>query len=273
MRKINASLAPKRAEIYIKLGLSKMKAIFPKQARWGRLGRLIAAAVSCLVAAYAPATLAANPTIFMQSATLNGASDSLTVTRIPVQDAAGNITYKNVAMKFNVDAQGRLSLRPGSFTITAAPNLLVGQFKPGVYQGSEHGYNNDTHCNAASEGDSVKYDVGSPGVLPGGRAAASMNSRPAYCADGFNAAWFCGPIAGHPNEAALRSAGITSTSLCWGSVQVTNNDKSNYDTYPGWQTGDIIGAVQIGNQISIHNFGNDNIENGVLVFTLCPTCR
>ena len=242
----------------------KMKIIYRIHYGWGKFVHLTAAAVIVLVSNYAPATLAAVPTIFMQSATINGASDALALTRIPVQDAAGKITYKNIIMAFDVDDQGKLSLRPSSFKITTSPTLLVGQFKQGVYQGSVHA--------SYYPYEVVLYDVGSPGVLTGGRTAGSIHSRPVSGAHEFNAAWVCGSIKGHPNEAALKAAGITSSSLCWGSVQVTNND-SRIDTYPGWKSGDIIGAVQTGNSLSIYNFGDDNVENAALVFTLCPTCQ
>jgi|GEM_PF-6876441 len=241
----------------------KTKTIYRKHCSWRQFGHLTAAAVIVLVSGYAPAILAAVPTIYMQSATINGASDALALTRVPVQDAAGKIAYKNIVMAFDVDDQGKLSLRPGSFKITASPALLVGQFKPGVYQGSVWD---------PTDHDTVLYDVGSPGVLTGGRTAGSINSRPTRSTDQFNAAWVCGPIKGHPNEAALKAAGITSSNLCWGSVQITNSSNS-YDTYPGWKSGDIIGVVQTGNSLSIHNFGDDNVENAALVFTLCPTCQ
>jgi hypothetical protein len=49
---------------------------------------------SALVGAlHVPSSLAGTPTIYMQSATLSGASNIVTIGRVPVQDAAGKITY------------------------------------------------------------------------------------------------------------------------------------------------------------------------------------
>lgn len=207
---------------------------------------------------------AAEPKVLMESAVMQGAGDTVKITRIPVLDSTGIIRYRDVAMQFDVSDAGQLSLRPRSFKITASPTLQVGQFKPGVYHGSAEGicYPQPT----------VLYDVGSPGVLPGGRTGASINSRPTCGTDEFNAAWVCGPIKGHPNQAALTAAGITSSTLCWGTVQITNSD-TQYTTYPGWRSGDIIGVAQTGNSIAVHNFGSDNIENTALAFSLCPTCK
>lgn len=221
----------------------------------GKLDRFGATIVIASALAYVPAMVSAAPTIFMQSATIQGASDKVTVNRVPVQDAAGNITYKNVVMAFNVDPQGRLSLRPGSFTITPSPILNVGAFKPGTYRGYQTSYGGGT------------FKVGSPGIGPGGRISGSIQRVTTSPRDAFNANWISGPIAGHPNQAQLNAANIASTAYNWGVMGTAGE----YTTSSGWNAGDIIGVIQNGDQLSIVNYGNDNIPDATLSFDLCPT--
>jgi hypothetical protein len=216
-----------------------------------------------VISIYSPSTLAVDPKIFLESSVIKGAGGIVKIRRVPVQDSAGAIKYLDISLSFDVNDAGEISLSPGSPQITPSPKLKVGEFKQGVYTGSLEG---------------VLYDVGSPGIGPGGRAAGSINSRPRLLGsstcrtDRLSVSWVTGPIQGHPNEAALTAAGITSTTLSWGAVSVMDDNCSDVNDYPGWENGNIIGAIQTGNQLSIHNFGNDNAEDSVLVFTLCPTC-
>jgi hypothetical protein len=200
---------------------------------------------------------AATPQIFLENAVLNGAGDTVVISRVPVMDSAGTITYQNISLIFRVDNAGILSLDQGSPVITFSPAIAIGAFQPGVYKGS-----------VATD---ILYDVGSPAILPGGRISASLNSRPTSCSDHLNIGWVTGPIMGHPNEIALNTAQITSTAYSWGTVGIQNGCWP--DTYPGWNDGDIVGVVQTGDQISVHNLGHTNVEKSVLVFTLCPTCH
>lgn len=212
-----------------------------------------------VISIYSPSTLAVDPKIFLESSVIKGAGGIVKIIRVPVQDSAGAIKYLDISLSFDVDNAGNLSLSPGSPQITPSPNLKVGEFKQGVYVGSIR---------------RVLYDVGSPGIGTGGRAAGSLNTRggtePCGKDGRLDASWVTGPITGHPNEAALTAAGITSTAFSWGTVAVRDSGCANI-RYPGWENGNIIGVIQTGNQLSIHNFGKDNVEDSVLVFTLCPT--
>jgi hypothetical protein len=212
------------------------------------------------ISIYSLSALAVDPRIFLESSVIKGAGGIVKIRRVPIQDSTGAIKYRDISLSFDVNNAGEISLSPGSPQITPSPRLKVGEFKQGVYVGSLAG---------------ILYDVGSPGVGPGGRAAGSINSRPrppGGCrGDRLSVSWVTGPIQGHPNEAALTAAGITSTALSWETAAVMDDNCSDVD-YPGWENGNIIGAIQTGDQLSVHNFGNDNVEDGVLVFTLCPTC-
>ncbi|MGH8527402.1 MAG: hypothetical protein ACREXY_25305, partial [Gammaproteobacteria bacterium] len=153
---------------------------------WSRVGRFSLATAAALVAGHAGA---ATPTVFMESATIAGASDAVTLTRVPVQDAAGEITYKNVRLFFSVDSFGALTLPPASIQITASPTLAVGAFKPGNYDG---------YVVSACSSCRNDFKVGSPGVGSGGRISGSIQRINVFRSgiDTFNANWTSGAITG-----------------------------------------------------------------------------
>jgi hypothetical protein len=205
---------------------------------------------------HAQVSLAA-PTIYMQSATINGASNVITVSRVPVLNGAGVITYKDISMGFIVDTLGNVTFNNAALRIVASPVLNVGAFKPGTYYGYS-GYN-DGHT----------FKVGAPGVGTGGRISGSISRITSISPDIFNASWTSGPIAGHPHQAKLTAAGITSTAFNWGVMGTAGG----YTQEGGWKAGDIIGTVQNGNQLSIVNYGIDNKADATLTFDLCPTAN
>jgi hypothetical protein len=227
----------------------------------GNFGHFTTATVAILVSGYAQATLAGDPALFMQSATIKGAANALTLRRVPAQDADGKITYKDISMRFDVDAFGNVTLNTDSVKITPSPTLKVGEFKQGTYNGY-HACDilSPPRCDAT-------FKVGSPGVGSGGRISGSIQRISGRDDDEFSASWTSGPIAGHPHEAKLNEAGITSTAYNWGVMGTAGSHTQN----SGWKAGDIIGAVQAGGNLTLVNFANDNKADSTLAFTLCPT--
>ena len=198
----------------------------------------------------------------MQQATINGAADAVTLTRVPVRKADGSIIYKDISLFFNVDSVGNVTLPPTFVQITPSPTINVGAFKPGAYSG----YMVFTYCPPDSNDD---FTVGSPGVGSGGRISGSIQRVTCSSGNVFHASWTSGPITGHPLQAQLNAAGITSTAYNWGVMGTAGNQT----VVSGWKAGDIIGAVQTGNQLSLVNFGVDNKADTALAFTLCPTAN
>jgi hypothetical protein len=241
----------------------KTKALHGRHHRRDSFSFLIAATAVGLVSAYAPASLGVEPAIFMQSATISGAGNALTLGRVPVKDANGKITYKDISMLFTVDNAGNVTLDPQSVSITSSPPLNAGTFKPGHYRGYKA-------CNEADcKGD---FTVGTGGGN-GGRISGSIQrinifqgAGSADISDVFNASWTSGPINGHPDEAKLKAAGITSTAYSWGVMGTAGA----FTKGSGWRAGDIIGAIQTGNQLTLVNFGDDNKSDASLTFDLCP---
>jgi hypothetical protein len=227
-----------------------------KHYSWGKLEHLTAAAVIGLISGYAPEILAATPTIYMQSATINSAGDAVTLTRVPVMNAAGTILYKDISMLFDVDNLGNVTLPSALVRITTSPTINVGAFKPGTYNGYSVNGNN-------------VFKVGSPGIGSGGRISGSIQRITLSSADVFNASWTSGPITGHPFQAQLNAAHITSTAYNWGIMGTAGQ----FTVSSGWKAGDIIGTVQNGNQLSLVDFENTNTAKRSLTFTLCPTAN
>jgi hypothetical protein len=141
----------------------------------------------------------AQPRALFQWGTPSGTESKMNVSRVPVVDAAGNIRYFDVAIAFNVDGAGKLTLNSTASKITASPTLTVGAFRPGTYLGGSF---------------TCEHVVGTPGVAGGGRISGSIAQS--NCGVTFNASWVNGPIAGHPNEGALRAAAITFQGYAWG---------------------------------------------------------
>ena len=215
------------------------------------------ATVACLLYAlsFLSTSVQAQPRAFLQLGAPSGVENRMSITRVPVSDKNGTIKYYDVSLVFNVDSAGRLTLNTGATKVTASPNVAVGAFKPGIYQGGRF------VCD--------EYTVGAPGIVGGGRVAGSIADK--NCGLGylsFSASWVTGPIAGHPNEAALRAAGITYQGYSWGIVGDVGDDWPEI----GWDPGDLIGVVQSGQQLVIHNFGDDKEEDSSIAFTLCPDC-
>lgn len=203
----------------------------------------------------APREAEAQPRAFFQWGTANGVENRLSISRVPVTDGRGGVKYYDVSLVFNVDNTGRLTLNTGASRITASPNVAVGAFRPGKYYGGRF------NCD--------EFIVGAPGVVQGGRISGSIADDGCLLGDlSFNASWVAGPITGHPNEGALRAAGITYQGYSWGLVGEVGYD---WDA-SGWNPGDLIGVVQSGQQLILHNFGDDNREDTSVVFTLCSSC-
>jgi len=110
-----------------------------------------------------------------------------------------------------------------------------------------------------------------PGVGDGGRISGSIQRINVVSSgfDTFNANWTSGAITGHPHQAKLNAAGITSTAFNWGVMGAAGSGTVS----SGWKAGDIIGVIQNGNQLCIVNFGVDKNADTSLAFTLCPTAN
>jgi hypothetical protein len=212
--------------------------------RVGGVGQMIVFGMALAGFAVASGAAQADPSIKLDQGAIVGADDTISATRIPVTSASGRISYVDITLPFLVDGTGRVTLNTAGVTIVPSPRVLVGAFRAGRYL----------------SGGGTEYLVGTPGTGPGGgRVTTSIQ---AITSTTLSANWVSGPIAGHPYEARLRAANITSTAQTWGIVQ-----SSSSSILP---PGAIIGAVQSGDQLTLTSFGSDNIPDSGLTLRLCP---
>ena len=205
------------------------------------------------VACYASAAIAAEPTAFFEDASIVGGRQTITVTRVPVTNSTGGVTYYDVDLGFAVDAAGHLTLAPDSPVITKSITLKTAHFKAGVY------------TSAAS----APISVAGPGIGgPGGQTAWSLTATTTNCTYPPSATWYTGPITSNPLAARLKKAGITQTQYSYGIVG-DGTQCSNY-----WQAGGLIGAQQVGNKLTLVSFTFNSVDSPVPLttnpFTLRP---
>ncbi len=123
--------------------------------------------------------------------------------------------------------------------------------------------------------------MGDPLKLNGGRTAWSLSLTKSTNneASQFSMGWVTGAITGHPNEPDLKLRGITSTIYSWGIAGAEDSVISNfpfgdwgYDGRRGHSGGNIIGALQSGNQVTFYLYNRgDNVADGSVSLTLCTT--
>ena len=191
---------------------------------------------------------AAPPDMLLQSANLSGSGNTLNVTRVPVRDSTGKVTYKDIELSFDVSNTGVVTLGPGSPVVTTSPTLNVAGFRAGIYK------------------DSLKrhVQVSGPSVLAGGRTGWTLTWIDPTVSAHFNATWATGAITGHPNEATLKLWGFTTTAYSWGVIG------SNSGFIGSWFPSYVFGAAQLGDVLTLHYFESDTVENSAWVFTRCP---
>jgi hypothetical protein len=80
---------------------------------------------------------AAPPDMLLQSANLSDSGNTLNVTRVPVRDSTGKITYKDIELTFDISNTGVVTLGPGSPVVTTSPSLNVAGFRAGIYKDTD----------------------------------------------------------------------------------------------------------------------------------------
>jgi len=192
---------------------------------------------------------AAPPDMLLQSANVSGSGNTLNVTRVPVRDSTGKVTYKDIELSFDVSNTGVVTLGPGSPVVTTSPSLNVAAFRAGIYK------------------DSLKrhVQVSGPSVLAGGRTGWTISWIDPTAGNHFNATWATGAVTGHPNETTLKAYGITTTAYSWGVI-----GSNNHVFLSGWYPSYVFGAAQTGDTLTLHYFESDTVEDAAWIFTRCP---
>lgn len=198
------------------------------------------AVVALAVTASAGPALAQART-FMEMATFSGVGNTMVLSRVPVIDGTGKVSYKDVTIPFTVSSTGALTA--GAAKISASPGLLVGYFVAGKYVNGNNYY----------------YNVSGPGVGPDGRTTWSIESPD--CTS-MNFGWTTGPITGHPSEARLKKVGITYGGIAYGS------GGGNCFAAGYWGSGTLIGASGGPNGLTLYSYTFNGVDSKSPVQTL-----
>ncbi len=202
------------------------------------------------------ATAPVPPYALFEYSTLTGSGNTITATWVPVVNSAGNTSYKNVTLLFDVDASGNLTIAPGYPKVIQTPPPLVTSFRAGKYVGP---------------GDNSTWvvNVSGPGITTGGATEWSLAAAPGnnYYSYPMSATWYKGPIASNPLAARLKAAGITSTAWSYGIAGSTCGCSQ-------WLTDTLIGVSQTGNALTIVSFTSNSIDHSQpvdqITYTLAP---
>jgi len=210
------------------------------------------------------------PYALFQGAILTGAGNALSVLRLPVVIAPGNVVFKNVLIQFQVDVDGNLSLVADSPQVSDAPALASLSFKPGSYVGP----------GAYLDGKTPGF-VDGPGPADGGATSWSFTTAGGAdaCTYPRSATWYVGPLENTPVAARLKKAGITSTAWSYGIANgpgiYTSCTKLGFQFLSSrWGAGTLIGVSQTGNAITIASFTDNQVDSNAPVdqvtFRLVP---
>jgi len=207
------------------------------------------------MALIAPMAQAQTSQVFTENAKTWTGGDTIYMYGVPVKNAVdGKASYWDVQIQ--VGAAADLTGKPNQVTLKSVVKSPAVK-KAGFVSGD---YKLDTH----------------PCTLD----ASTFNGRTQYdltcywTGDTLKLTWYTGPISGHPDEAALRAAKLDqltgSDEYAWGKV-VYNSYTSWSGCYMGF--GYLIGARQVGDALTINNYGSDSALNCQINLTRTPTVQ
>lgn len=203
------------------------------------------------------AAAATTPNAYFESAVITGSGNYINVSRVPVVDSTGKVTYKDINIEFEVNNAGVLNMAAFSPTITASPALITSGFKAGYYK--------DARGN--------KYQVTGPSVIPNTtRTVWSLAFVAGSDVKQFSMSWITGPVIGHPNQPSLDYNKITTNAYSWGLMGSASGGVSGFP-FLNWNNANVVGAVQAGNQLVLHYFTSNanNVEDASASLTYCTT--
>jgi hypothetical protein len=188
------------------------------------------------------ATSTITPYSLFQESTLTASTNTVNVTRVPAVDSSNKVHYWDVALLFDTNSEGKLTLANGYPIFTASATPYSGNFKPGTYMG----------------GGLTQYKivVSGPSVLPNGGTGWAI-----FLAEGSNgdtapnnAVWYAESITSNPLASRIKAAGISNSQLFYGV------GGGGFHIF-GWSGDSLLGFSQIGNALTILNFTNGPDQN------------
>lgn len=159
---------------------------------------LVVAAAAGLSAFTLPA--GAN-TFMLDNAAVGVSGDQMTLVRLPIVTPKGDIIYKDVTIKFRLNARRNLVLVPGFPKSVLSPRLVAGNLRPGVFH-----VRDSTHH---------KFELSGPVPGPNSRG---MWTLVGVGSNSYEMTFYAGQIAGHPMEERIKAAGIKPSAAIYGIV-------------------------------------------------------
>ncbi len=191
--------------------------------------------------------------LFVHDAQDVGTADTIILYDLPTRTSDGKVRYWDTTIVIGADAA---TGKPNTVSVSAvkAPAVKRSEFQTGTYTPSSAGASPNCTVTASPFAGRTQFDLR---CIP--------SSGPDYVAT-----WYTGPIAGHPFESALRAAGLDlipgSSEYSWG--QVLTNGSNTY--YGCFNFGELISARQIGDQLTLINWDDDDQINCQQAYNRTP---
>lgn len=197
---------------------------------------LAPAALAALIGSMAAHAQTA-PTAYLERSQVLPTGNVIHAYRVPTTDVNGKVRYSDLEITLSVNDAGRVGTSAGVVAV-ASPKVLGNNFVKGTYK--------------APDGALCTVDVS---FLGSGRQQVSV-----ACGTSFSATIATGDIAGHPFELDLVNAGIGQISgyrdYAWGKI----GDTRGFSWWGCMNTGEVISAVQAGDQLNLNGYDRGNVQ-------------
>ena len=178
------------------------------------------------------------PSILFQDAGVATSTNTIDVTRVPVVNSKGTITYYDISLVFEQSGSGEPVLVSGSPVVATSAKPNSANFIAGTYIAPTGMFDNNGIIT-----------VSGPSALAGGGTEWTLTLPSGAYGETYpnSAVWYVEPIASNPLAARIQKAGLTSTQYSYG-VGNTFTDH--------WYENSLLGFSQSGNSLTITDFTN-----------------
>ncbi|BCG64660.1 MAG: hypothetical protein methR_P2451 [Methyloprofundus sp.] len=220
-----------------------------KQKIFAILGLTASAAMVPVSAEVIPGT---DISIHFESANIVGSGRHLNMARIPVIDInTGNTTYFDASFKFTLVPNEGLVFEQITSAAVSAP-ISVANITPGVYRSSSNQYCYKLEGPAALDSNRSVYTF--RGVVN-----AELGCR--NSADPFTAQIVSGVATGHPDISERDIVPHLGSDYVYG--YIATGSPSTYGLNRGWESNELIGIRQSGQQLIVGLFSEGVDSNGL----------
>jgi hypothetical protein len=212
-------------------------------ARFTGLALTLACSTQLALAQTAPAE------VFIQNAQVVGTGDTLHLYGLPTRTSEGKVSYWDATVVLEALPGGRL--KSAAISSVAAPKLTKSEFVVGTYTINNNGGLRTCKLVASPFAGRTQFDLS--------------------CDDDSTVfTWYTGPIAGHPDEAAIRAAKLDT-------LPGAEEYSFGRDVRTGSMTCTAFGANftarQVGDALTLNNYYGDNVLDCQLRFARSAALR